>query len=262
MRPEKRENMGDVIPIAKKRCTSYENFVAECPSCGHECIFNRASDLRTFEPIGGLNVSCLNKSCGKPFRLVSDTVNEPHEMLIYDCYELLERKHYMNCILSLAQAYEVFFSLFLRVELLYKPFAADPDPDLADLNRLSEELGEKIKEHTFGRMRALFLQQITARHSPTNLGEAAAIIAAFPAHPGEPKDSAIEALRDAKLIPLLKALKATTVHTLRNRVVHKQAYRPTRDQVEAALEEARSILFPLTSCLGLHDDVNWYMGHA
>jgi len=183
-------------------------------------------------------------------------------MLIYDCYELLERKHYMNCILSLAQAYEVFFSLFLRVALLYRPFAADPDQDLADLNRLSEELGENIKEYTFGRLRALFLQQITTRHSPANLGEAAAIIAAFPAHPGEPKNSAIEALSDAKLVPLLKALKATTVHTLRNRVVHKHAYRPTRDQVEATLEETRSILFPLTSRLGLHDDVNWYMGHA
>ena len=254
--------MEDLILIAKNRRPSYENFVVECPVCGYECIFNRASDLRTFEPIEGLNVSCLNKSCGKPFRLVSDTVNEPHEMLIYDCYELLERKHYMNCILSLAQAYEVFFSLFLRVELLYKPFAATPAHDLADLNRLSEKLGEKIKDHTFNRMRALFLQQITARHSPANLGEAAAIIADFPKFPGEPKDSAIEALKDAKLVSLLKDLKTTTVHTLRNRIVHKHAYRPTRDEVEAALEDARSILFPLTSHLGLHDDVNWYMRRA
>lgn len=101
--------MANVIPIAEKMRTDYENFVAVCPSCGHECIFNRASDLCTFEPIGELNVSCLNEECRKPFRLVGDSVNEPHEMLIYDCYELLEHKHYMNCILSLAQAYEVFF---------------------------------------------------------------------------------------------------------------------------------------------------------
>ena len=106
--------MTDIIPIAKNKRPSYENFVADCPLCGHECIFNRASDLHTFEPIGGLNVTCLNGLCAKTFRLVSDSVNERHEMLIYDCYELLERKHYMNCILSLAQAYEVFFSLFLE----------------------------------------------------------------------------------------------------------------------------------------------------
>jgi hypothetical protein len=52
------------MPIARKKRTSYENFVAECPSCGVESIFNRASDL------------------------------------------------------SLTTAYEMFFSLFFRVELL------------------------------------------------------------------------------------------------------------------------------------------------
>jgi len=41
--------------------------------------------------------------------------------------------------------------------------------------------------------------------------------------------------------------------------VHKQAYRPTREETEAALEEARSVLFPLTSRLGLYDDINWYL---
>ena len=253
--------MADIIPIAKNKRPSYENFVADCPLCGHECIFNRASDLHTFEPIGGLNVTCLNSLCAKTFRLISDSVNERHEMLIYDCYELLERKHYMNCILSLAQAYEVFFSLFLRVEFLYKPFAANLDQDLAVLNQLSEQLNEKIKDHTFSRMRALFLRTIIGRHSPTSLNDAAKIIAALPRYPTEPKSREIDAISDAKLIPLLRALKATTIHVLRNRVVHKQAYRPTHDQVQAALKETRSILFPLTSRLNLHDDLLWYKTH-
>lgn len=85
------------------------------------------------------------------------------------------------------------------------------------------------------------------------------MVAALPDRPGDPKDAAIESLGDAKLVPLLKALKATAIHTLRNRVVHKQAYRPTREEVEGALEETRSILFPLTSHLQLHDEINWYM---
>ncbi len=247
------------IPVARNKRTSYENFVAECPLCGKENIFNRASDLHTFEPIGGLDVSCLSADCGKPFRLIGDSVNSPHEMLIFDCYELLERKHYMNALLSLAQAYEVFFSLFFRVELLYKPFGADPDQELADLKLLSEALHEKVKQHTFAPMRALFLQHIEARPVPGNLTEAAAFVAALPDHPGDPRDEAIEGVGDAKLIPLLKTLKATTIHTLRNQVVHKQAYRPTREEVEAALDEARSTLFPLTSHLQLHDEINWYM---
>jgi hypothetical protein len=180
-------------------------------------------------------------------------------MLIFDCYELLERKHYMNALLSLAQAYEVFFSLFFRVELLYKPFGADPDQELADLNLLSEALHEKVKEHTFAPMRALFLQHVVARPVSRNLAEASALVAALPDRPGDPRDAAIESVSDAKLIPLLKSLKATTIHTLRNRVVHKQAYRPTREEVEAAIDEARSILFPLTSHLQIHDEINWYM---
>src|SRR5260221_158441 len=106
------------IPIAKNRRSSYENFVAQCPCCGKDCIFNRASDLHTLEPIAGLDVSCQSDDCRKPFRSVGDSVNSAHEMLILDCYELIEAKHYMAVILSLTQAYEVFFSLFFRVELL------------------------------------------------------------------------------------------------------------------------------------------------
>jgi hypothetical protein len=180
-------------------------------------------------------------------------------MLIFDCYELIERKHYMNCILSLTQAYEVFFSLFFRVELLYKPFSTDPDQELAKLNQLSEALYEKIKKYTFTPMQAMFLQYIVTGRSPKNLLEAAAMVAALPECQVNPKDAAIESLGDGKLVPLLKALKATSIHRMRNRVVHKQAYRPTREETEAALKETRSILFPLTSHLQLYDDINWYM---
>jgi len=79
--------------------------------------------------------SCLSPLCGKSFNINSDLVNSAHEMLVLDCHELLRQKHYMNCIMTLAQAYEVFFSLFLRVDLLYKPLAADPEEDIEHFNR-------------------------------------------------------------------------------------------------------------------------------
>lgn len=247
------------IPITSKKRPNYENFVAECPWCEKESIFNRASDLNTFELIAGRDVSCQSADCGKPFRIVGDLINNPHEMLIFDCYELVERKHYMSCILSLAQAYEVFFSLYFQVELLYKPFGADRNQELADLNRIAEVLHDKIKEHTFTRMRALFLQNMVTVYPPKNLVEAEVVIAALPDRPGDPKDATIESLCDENIVPLLKALKATSIHKLRNSVVHKQAYRPTREEVEAALKETRSILFPLTSQLQLYNDINRYM---
>ena len=111
-------------------------------------------------------------------------------------------------------------------------------------------------------MRALFLWQIAKQHSAVTFDEAEEIIKAFPDHPMDPKDSELEALSDAKLMPLLKALKDTTIHELRNRVVHKQAYRPTREEVEDSLKETRCILFPLTYRLRLHDEPNWYMAHS
>lgn len=257
------------MPIARKQRTSYENFVAECPSCGVESIFNRASDLGSFEPIVGRDVSCLSAACGKPFRIVGDSINNPHEMVIYDCYELIERKHYMNCILSLAQAYEMFFSLFFRVELLFKPFAAarnyDLDARLAVLddedmvNRLDKMLQNTIKKYTFGPMRALFLQHILNARSPENLVDLENMIAALAAPPKCVKRADIESLGNTKLVPLLVALKDTNINRLRNCIVHKQAYRPTGDEAKLALKETENILFSLQGCFQLHDDINCYM---
>ena len=180
-------------------------------------------------------------------------------MLIFDCCELLDRKHYMNAVLSLAQAYETFFILFFRVELLYKPFGADPDQDLSGFNELEEALQKKISDHAFHSMRSLFLQHLVSRPAAGSLTDAAAVIAGLPDdRPRDPKDVAIDNVGDLKLIPLLKSLKATRINTLRNQVVHKRAYRPKREEVESALQEARSILFPLTAHLQLHDEIDWY----
>lgn len=246
------------IPLATKKRTSYENFVAECPWCRKESIFNRASDLKTLEPISGRDVSCLNVECGKLFRIVGDSINNSHEMLIFDCYELLENKHYMNCILNLTQAYEVFFSLFFRVELIFKPFGADPEHNIDELNRLLVELSEKIKKQAFVPLRALFLQHMINGHTPSNLTEAEITIAALSDKPGDPSDAAIAGLGSSNLVTLLKAVKATRINILRNRIVHQHAYRPPREEVEAALTETRDILFPLTAHLKLYDEINWY----
>ena len=43
------------------------------------------------------------------------------------------------------------------------------------------------------------------------------------------------------------------------RLSTQAGYRPKRDEAENALQEARSILFPLTWRLNLHDDVNLYL---
>lgn len=248
------------IPVVPGKRTTYENFIVDCPFCGKESVFNRASDLKTFDSIAGRDVTCLNNECKKAFRIVNDTINDAYAMLIFDCYELCNQKHYISCILNLVQAYEVFFALFFRVELLYKPFWVESKRKVCDMNGVAKDLHDKISKHAFAQMRALFLQHVLTRprHSPQSIDEAAKIVDGFPKRPNDPSHAEITALHDPKLTPLLMALKKTKIHELRNNVAHKSAYRPTRHEVEEAIKEARSILFPLAKYFDLHDDINFY----
>jgi hypothetical protein len=109
-------------------------------------------------------------------------------------------------------------------------------------------------------MRALFRRQLVSGVSPKSFGGAEAVIAAVEDRPKEPADTELESLPDKQLVALLKAVKETTINRLRNQVVHKRAYRPTRDEAEAALQESRAVLFPLSQRLRLYDDINWYVG--
>lgn len=249
---------------AKRKWTSYENFVAECPYCGAVNVYNRASDLKDLEPIAFRTVACLSTACGRPFNINGDSVDSKHECFLHDCHELLDQKHYMNCILTIAQAYELFFHLFLRVELLYKPFASDPDRDYDHLNELAGRLFKKTKNCGFVELRALFTRQLVCGRTPRNLPEAEATIGTICCSDMRPMSrSKIKSIQDSQLASLLGRLDKVTINRTRNDVVHKQAYRPTRDEAESALEEARSIILALTGRLGgLYDDINWYMSLA
>lgn len=243
--------------------TTYENFFAWCPTCGSENIFNRASDLKDLDLIVSREVNCQRPECRQAFYLSGDVVSPAYEMLIYDCYELLERKHYAYCILNLAQAYEVFFAQYLRVELLYKAFGRDPDKDINLLNELMKRLYAKTETLTFERMRNLFLRLVLQGRRPASLPEAEADINLLPCTAGPPPDDDIAGARvsnNRRIPQLLFRLKACKVASLRNQVVHKSAYRPTLDEVNDALKDTREILFVLPRDLGVHsDDVNTYM---
>jgi hypothetical protein len=245
---------------------TYENFFASCPTCGSENIFNRASDLRDLDLIVDRQVNCRRPECRQPFYLSGDVVSPAYEMLIFDCYELLERKHYAYCILNLAQAYEVFFAQYLRVELLYKPSACDPEKDINLLNELMNRLYAKTEKLTFEPMRNLFLRLVLQRRRPASLHEAEDDINLLPCTPGPPPDDDIAGARlfnNRRIPQVLFRLKACKVAALRNQVVHKSAYRPTLDEVNDALRETREVLFVLPRDLGAQtDDLNWYMRRA
>lgn len=58
----------------------------------------------------------------------------------------------------------------------------------------------------------------------------------------------------------LQRLKDNSVVRLRNQVVHKVAYRPTRAEVEAALTETRELLFPMAKAAHIMGEgPQWYL---
>jgi hypothetical protein len=248
---------------------TYENIFVECPSCGRENIFNRASDLKgVLHSIDYLEVSCLFADCGRSFYLSGDVANSAYEMLIYDCYDLLERKHYSYCILNLAQAFEAFFSQYLRIELLYRPFACDPracNRDVANLNRLLKLLHEKIETLAYEGMRYLFFSLVLHSARPSSLRESEGVINALPCKnklvlPSNDGIRNASIFSDKRIPELLIRVRSCNISKLRNQVVHKNAYRPNLDEVSNALKEAREILFPLGQFLDVRfDDLNWYI---
>lgn len=239
---------------------TYENFIAECPSCGATNTFNRASDLHTLRPIDFHQVTC--QRCNQPFSISGDCVNVAHEMLLFDCHAFIERKQYMQCVLTVAQAYEVFFSHFLYVQLLFRAFAKDENRDMPRLNGLIQLLYRRIKGLPFEPMRRLVLRMIVDAVAPPSLADAERVVLNIPRkirdiHPVVRAE--IDDMNDRRLRTLLLKLLHADPNVLRNRVVHKDAYRPTEAETRRVHREAREILFGLTGRLQCRFDFESYI---
>ncbi|HUI29693.1 MAG TPA: hypothetical protein VLX91_05715 [Candidatus Acidoferrales bacterium] len=256
--------IGDAaIPFVRRKSSTYENFYVDCPYCGFPNTFNRATDFQSFEPIARLQVTCQKADCAKSFFIGGDLVNPAWQMLIVDCHALKSQKHYAYCILNLAQAFEVYLSLFLRVELLYKPYAKEGTHDLDHLNRLFELLYCKTKKFTFNPLSNVFMNMIVGPPNLRDLSEAEVFINCLPSKTTCPSDDSIGTLSDKALSQLLVDLKNPFVMTFRHQVVHKRAYRPTLQEVESSMDETQRLLYGLDHKLGLlNDDLNYYVGLA
>lgn len=241
--------------------SNYENVFATCPHCGQEIIFNRVSDLQTTQPIGGLDVVCLRTECAQPFRIVGDSINEAHDMILMGCLELLERKRYMECVTQTCQAYEMFFNLHLYAELVYRPFGSvKGGAALLAANERSKALHAAIGKFAFKDMRDLSLAvAIKTDHTrPLTAAAAAAFIASIPKKPSEPPDAAVSAIPGKGIADQFLKIKKSAINTERNQVAHGRAYRPKRERAEKLLSEARGTLVPLTYALRLHSDIMHY----
>ena len=208
-----------------------------------------------------MEVHCTK--CAASLWIISDSINAVYEMLLFDCVDLLENKQYAYCVLNASQAFESFASLFLRVRLCYRPYAREQDGDLTSLNTSLAELYAVSKDFGFAKLRAIVSNLILQNAEPTTLTEARRLIRSIAVLTSAPSKAVIAGHGDQRVALLLRKLQLTRVHECRNKVVHQRAFRPTRAQAEAAVEEARSILFPLGDALGiLGDDILMYLHRA
>lgn len=223
---------------------TYENFEATCPSCERLNIFNRASDLKTFQPIAFREVLCLH--CGQGFCINSDIINPAYQCLVLDARELLQVKRYAASVLNAAQAFETFFSHYLRLALVPGFYWPQAHAWVDDINAIRSKLYDTIKNLTYKKLRDVFLNTVLAADDIQSTDRAYEVIDTLPSRARRtPTNADLQTYPDHTIAALLQQLKDSTVHELRNRVIHKDAYRPTLSEAAAALEEAAEVLFPL-----------------
>ena len=233
---------------------SYERVVADCVHCGCRNVYSRVSDLGRTGVMDSIQLHCQNPDCDRSFSAMGDTINPPYQMLWLDCWGLKRDKHYMYCVLNLAQAYEMLFSAYLMSEFVYRPFSADRRPDQA--NEVISSLFRAIRGHTFRRLCGLFLNRVLGGEEYQSLDEAGKAVAELDGQTDLPADRAFESIADDRLRGLLLVVKRSKLGEVRNQVVHKGGYRPKLAEVDAFLDEAEDVLFVLPQVLGVLDSID------
>jgi len=214
---------------AKIKTAGYENIYIDCPCCKHENVFNRISDLEGNNCIDRLN-GIVCQSCERQFSILGDRVTTAKFRWFLDELPIFKkRKEYRLYILNLCQGVECFFSQAIINKLI------DRDPNLRDdeghiiigqYNKAREELDKKtvydlcqkgsrkitFKRTTFNKLEEIFLCLFDYERKNDN--------------------GNLSKLRKDKREESFQEIGKTKINTIRNRVVHKQAYRPSVKEIE------------------------------
>jgi hypothetical protein len=105
-------------------------------------------------------------------------------MLIRDCWLLKKQKRYSYCILNLCQAYEMYFALYLRVMLIYKPYGNENNHDLDGLNESLRKLFDRINDWTYSPLRNTLIHLAHQSKEIYSIDQAIADTSGRPVIPG------------------------------------------------------------------------------
>jgi hypothetical protein len=220
----------------------YETITAQCDECGSLSIFNRVDDIGDPGPYDtGCYVSCTE--CGRPFWAHGDAIEPAYELLLFDAEEHMRAKHYILCVTSLAQAWEMFFATFVYSNYLYRPFHHDVRhaEKRERFEGLAEELADAIWNFTFDQLRSVLANTVVEGVRPRTLDESEVAIARIrdDNFGRRPAKARVDALSDSSVREVLLQLQNLQIGELRNLVVHGDAYRPRRWEVEECSDEIR-----------------------
>jgi hypothetical protein len=172
----------------------------------------------------------------------------------------MRAKHYILCVTSLAEAWEMFFATFVYSNYLYRPFyhRARYPGELERFGDLAERLGDAIRNFTFDQLRNVLVNTVVERVRPGTLDESEGAIARIE-HDNfgqRPAKARVDAFSDPSVRAVLLQLQGLRIGKLRNRVVHEDAYRPQRWEVEECSEEIR-VLYRAKGRLSVRTFYEW-----
>jgi ferredoxin len=220
----------------------YETFTARCDECGSLCTFNRVDDIGDPGPYySGRYVSCTE--CGRPFWVYGDATDPAYELLLFDAEQHMSRKHYMLCVTSLAQAWEMFFATFVYSNYLYRPFYHDARyPEILErFDDIADQLGDAIRKFTFDALRNVLVNTVVEGVRPRKLDECEVAIARIQGDNFGQRlaKERVYAFPDPSVRAVLLQLQGLRIGELRDRVVREDAYRPHRAEVDECGNEIR-----------------------
>jgi hypothetical protein len=237
----------------------YETITARCDECGSLCTFNRLDDIGDPGPYySGCYVGCTE--CGRPFWVFGDAIDPAYELLVFDAEEHMRAKQYMLCVISLAQAWEMFFTTFVYSNYLYRPFYRHTryPESLERFDDLAEKLGDAIRNFTFDQLRNVLVNTVVEGVRPRALDESEVAVARIRGDNfgQRPAKAHVDAFPDSSVRAVLLQLQELRIGELRNRVVHEDAYRPRRWEIEECGDEIR-ILYRAKGRLSVRTFDEW-----
>ena len=223
------------LPTAFIQDARHEYVKLSCAyeDCGKEITLSRVDDLEGT----GAEYFAQCPECSQRMRITNDSLNSLPQQLLYDAQDLLDQKRAILAVTAICQAYEVYFSWFLRKRLVYDRFATKVPLSSSELDELNEDLADlhkAIGKWAFDKLRRAFLAVSQVDEASSRQTYFQAIKQGF-----EPQ-------KEIKLIagdhPRLDNFKSLNVNQLRNKCVHHKAVRPKAAEVSGHLEEARRLL--------------------